>query len=147
MFYSAWSHLHPEGEKWSLNWKRRKNIISIHDMSSIVVSLTHMAWFYRYFTCKIVPYKSIFLRVAPIVPTANYLTTNHQGWDSLSSNTRGLHSRAHFERDETGTHFPNWRYRDETNVFWSCHSRKFGKNLGNKRFCQLAFLKKGFKAL
>ena len=36
-------------------------------------------------------------------------------------------------QDETGTHFPNWRYRDETNVFWSRHSRKFRKNPGNKR--------------
>ena len=37
-------------------------------------------------------------------------------------------------RDETGTHFPNWRYRDETNFFWSRHSRKFGKNSGNKLY-------------
>ena len=47
--------------------------------------------------------------------------------------SRGLHSRARFERDETGTHFPNWQYQDETYVFWSCHSRKFGKNPGNER--------------
>ena len=36
-------------------------------------------------------------------------------------------------QDETGTHFRNWRYRDKTTVFWSRHSRKLGKNPGNKR--------------
>ena len=40
------------------------------------------------------------------------------------------------KRDDTGGDgrpFPSWRYQDETNVFWSRHSRKFGKNPGNKR--------------
>ena len=31
--------------------------------------------------------------------------------------SRGLRSRARFERDETGNHFLNWRCRDKTNVF------------------------------
>ena len=35
-------------------------------------------------------------------------------------------------QDETGPHFPNWRYLDETTFFWSRHSRKFGKNPGYK---------------
>ena len=36
-------------------------------------------------------------------------------------------------KDETGPHFPNWRYRDETTFFRSRHLRKFGKNPGIKR--------------
>ena len=35
-------------------------------------------------------------------------------------------------QDKTGPHFPNCWYRDKTTVFWSRHSRKSGKNPGNK---------------
>ena len=36
-------------------------------------------------------------------------------------------------QEETGHHFPNWWYREKTNLFWSRCSRKSRKNLGNKR--------------
>ena len=36
-------------------------------------------------------------------------------------------------QDETGHHFPNWRYREKTTFFWSRCSRKSGKNLGKKK--------------
>ena len=36
-------------------------------------------------------------------------------------------------QDETGHHFPNWRYWENTTFFWSRCSIKSGKNPGNKR--------------
>ena len=54
----------------------------------------------------------------------------------IDDHGRGLRSELvlnETRQDETGPHFPNWRYRDETTFFWSRHSRKFGKNPGNKQ--------------
>ena len=47
-----------------------------------------------------------------------------------ASNAIGLRFRAFLRQDETGGHFPNWRYWDKTTVFWSRCSKKFEKNLG-----------------
>ena len=43
-------------------------------------------------------------------------------------------------QDKTGSHFPNWQYRDKTTVFWSRHSRKLGKNTENIIRCIIRYV-------